>query len=173
MAAKRDLIKSMGSDPPLFAGSRKAPDRRDISLRWLSGTFLTGIASSVLMGFALFAALDGREQLALPGQAMAAVDVATASGQAQKGGRLVASQPRAKPVDRSVMDVSTVVHEGDHDVVRRRPYALFKMSLASNHTTDISYPRFNPLDDRRERQHRPGAGDGHRSDLRRPGGFRR
>ena len=129
----------------MLAGSRKAPDRRDVSLRWLSGTFLTGIASSVLMGFALFAALDGREQLALPGQALAAVDVATASGQAQKGGRLAASEPRAKPVDRSVMDVSTVVHEGDHDVVRRRPYALFKMSLAANHTTDISYPQFNPL----------------------------
>lgn len=145
MTSERDLIEAMGSEPPILAGSRKAPDRRDVSLRWLSGTFLTGIASSALMGFALFAALDGREQLALPGQALAAVDVATASGQAQKGGRLAASQPRAKPVDRSVMEVSTVVHEGDHDVVRRRPYALFKMSLAANHTTDISYPRFNPL----------------------------
>ena len=145
MASNRDLIKAMGSEPPILAGSRKAPDRRDVSLRWLSGTFLTGIASSVLMGFALFAALDGREQLAMPGQALAAVDVATASGQAQKGGRLAASLPRAKPVDRSVMDVSTVVHEGDHDVVRRRPFAVFKMSLAANHATDVSYPKFNPL----------------------------
>ena len=30
------------------------------------GTFLTGVTSSVLMGVALFAALDGREQLATP-----------------------------------------------------------------------------------------------------------
>ena len=145
MASKRDLIEAMGSEPPLLAGGRKAPDRRDVSLRWLSGTFLTGISTTLLMGFALFAALDGREQLALPGQALAAVDVATASGQAQKGGRLAAAQPRAKPVDRSVMEVSTVVHEGDHDVVRRRPFAVFKMSLAANHTTDVAYPKFNPL----------------------------
>ena len=60
-------IAGMGEEPPLIADGRAGPpDRREISARWLSGTFLTGLTSSVLMGVALFAALDGREQLATP-----------------------------------------------------------------------------------------------------------
>ena len=60
-------IADLGNEPPLIADGRSGPpDRREVSARWLSGTFLTGVTSSVLMGVALFAALDGREQLATP-----------------------------------------------------------------------------------------------------------
>ena len=61
-----ETIATLGNEPPLVADGRAAPDRREVSARWLSGTFLTGITSSVLMGVALFAALDGRELLATP-----------------------------------------------------------------------------------------------------------
>ncbi|MDA4631776.1 hypothetical protein NZA98_11760, partial [Escherichia coli] len=68
-----------GNEPPLITdGRRGPPDRREISARWLAGTFLTGITSSVLMGVALFAALDGREQLATPPELMARTIVPTA-----------------------------------------------------------------------------------------------
>ncbi len=66
MMTEKMMIRSFGNEPPLLADGRRAPDRREVSLRWLSGTFLTGITSSVLMGVALFAALDGRQQLAIP-----------------------------------------------------------------------------------------------------------
>lgn len=60
-------VASLGDEPPLVADGRsRTPDRREVSVRWLSGTFLTGLTSSVLMGVALVAALDGREQLATP-----------------------------------------------------------------------------------------------------------
>ena len=75
MPSQTELSRQMGEDEPLLADGRKAPDRREISIRWLSGTFLTGVTSSALMGIALFAALDGREQLAIPGEAFAAVDI--------------------------------------------------------------------------------------------------
>ena len=62
-----EAIAALGNEPPLTADGRSGPpDRREVSARWLSGTFLTGLTSSVLMGVALFAALDGREQLATP-----------------------------------------------------------------------------------------------------------
>ncbi len=62
-----ETIADLGNEPPLIADGRSGPpDRREVSARWLSGTFLTGVTSSVLMGVALFAALDGREQLATP-----------------------------------------------------------------------------------------------------------
>jgi hypothetical protein len=70
-------IAGMGEEPPLIADGRAGPpDRREISARWLSGTFLTGLTSSVLMGVALFAALDGREQLATPPEIARIVAVA-------------------------------------------------------------------------------------------------
>mgnify|MGYP003633935383 CR=1 FL=1 len=142
------LARQMGDQPPLLAGGRKPPDKREISLRWLSGTFMTGITSSLLMGVALFGALEGREQLAIPAEALASVDMdAGASGSVEKGARLIQSVVTAKPVDRAIMEVSTMVRDGDHDVVRRQPFAHVKIALAGNHPAAAakSYPRFDPL----------------------------
>ncbi|OCW58319.1 M23 family metallopeptidase [Hoeflea olei] len=142
------LARQMGDQPPLLAGGRKPPDKREISLRWLSGTFMTGITSSLLMGVALFGALEGREQLAIPAEALAAADLnAAVTGSVEKGSRLVQSVVTAKPVDRAIMEVSTMVRDGDHDVVRRQPFAHVKIALAANHPSAAakSYPHFDPL----------------------------
>lgn len=144
MINARNTIRTLGNEPPLLADGRRAPDRREISLRWLSGTFLTGITSSILMGVALFAALDGRQQLALPAEASASLpeeDAYTAS----RGKRLLGGNVVAMPTDRKILEVSTVVQEGDKEVVRRRPFAHVKMNLAANHVTSEDYPAFDPL----------------------------
>ena len=71
-----EAIAALGNEPPLIADGRSGPpDRREVSARWLSGTFLTGLTSSVLMGVALFAALDGREQLATPPEIASPTDM--------------------------------------------------------------------------------------------------
>ena len=148
MPTEKDFAKEMGEDEPLLADGRKAPDRREISIRWLSGTFLTGITSSTLMGIALFAALDGREQLAIPGEAFAATDIngnAVDAKSAEKGNRLVGTAIAAKPSDKSIVEISTMIHEGDRSVIRSRPFAHVKMSLAANHQAKADYPKFNPL----------------------------
>jgi murein DD-endopeptidase MepM/ murein hydrolase activator NlpD len=148
MPTEIDFAKEMGEDDPLLADGRKAPDRREVSIRWLSGTFLTGITSSALMGIALFAALDGREQLAIPGEAFAATDIngATATAQgAEKGNRLIGTTVAAKPSDRTIVEISTMFHEGDRSVIRSLPFAHVKMALAANHQAKSDYPKFNPL----------------------------
>jgi len=142
------LARQMGDQPPLLAGGRKPPDKREISLRWLSGTFMTGITSSLLMGVALFGAMEGREQLTIPAEALAATDLnAGTLGAVEKGARLVQSIITAKPADRTIMEVSTMVRDGDRDVVRRQPFAHVKIVLAANHpnATAKTYPSFNPL----------------------------
>lgn len=139
------LTRSIGNEAPVLADGRRAPDRREISLRWLSGTFLTGITSSVLMGVALFAALDGRQQLGIPAEAYANVNTDHDDEDVVRGGRLFATTLTAKPTDRAIMDVSTVVRQGDKEVVRRQPFAHVKMALAANHVTSEDYPAFNPL----------------------------
>ena len=148
MPSDEFLARQMGDQPPLLAGGRKPPDKREISLRWLSGTFMTGITSSLLMGVALFGAMEGREQLAIPAEALASTDLGDGSLTAvEKGSRLVQSVITAKPADRSIMEVSTMVRDGDRDVVRRQPFAHVKIALAANHpnASAKSYPKFNPL----------------------------
>src|SRR6218665_4004717 len=145
MTTARSTIRSLGNEAPILADGRRAPDRREISLRWLSGTFLTGITSSVLMGVALFAALDGRQQLGIPAEAYANIRTDADDENVVRGKRLFATNLTAKPTDRAILDVSTVVKDGDKDVVRRQPFAHVKMALAANHVTSENYPPFNPL----------------------------
>lgn len=149
MITDKTMIRSLGNEPPILADGRKAPDRREISLRWLSGTFLTGITSSILMGVALFAALDGRQQLAIPAEAYAAIDPSTRGSQptaaAKRGDRILTPSIVAKPSDRTIMEVSTMTHDGEKEVVRRQPFAHVKMTLAANHQPPENYPSFDPL----------------------------
>lgn len=137
-----------GNEPPLITdGRRGPPDRREISARWLTGTFLTGITSSMLMGVALFAALDGREQLATPPELMARNAMsAPGSSDVTKGARVAATTPIQKNRDRRRLDVSTMFKDGERDVIRTMPFELVHIALADVHNTNRRYPSFNPLD---------------------------
>ncbi len=147
MTDGRELTRLLGSEPALLADGRRAPDRREISFRWLSGTFLTGITSTILMGVALTAALDGRRQLAIPAEAYASLRDDSEDGPlvAKRGGRLVATSIAAKPADKQIMEVSTMIQQGGKEVVRRQPFEHVKMALAAAHSTQESYPAFDAL----------------------------
>jgi len=142
--------RELGDEPPLNGAGRSGPpDRREISARWLSGTFLTGITSSILMGVALFAALDAGNVVLRASQAATPPrgDIAgTASGEATKTGRLVASRVLASTSDRRRMEISTLQREDDVDIVRTVPFVHVDMALAAGHSTDRDYPAFDPLE---------------------------
>lgn len=140
-------IADLGNEAPLVADGRSGPpDRREVSARWLSGTFLTGLTSSVLMGVALFAALDGREKLATPPEIANLVEMRANddSGQDAKASRI--SQPRqvVRAKDRRRLEVSTVSRVGDRDVVTSMPVMQVKMPLAAGYKTNRSYPPYDP-----------------------------
>src|SRR5262245_4585216 len=141
-------IAALGNEPPLSADGRSGPpDKREISARWLSGTFLTGVTSSILMGVALIAALDGRQQLATPPEIMkltAATDQGE-SGEEAKDDRLAAPRQVARAKDRRRMEVPTTTKEGDHEIVRNMPFVEIKMALAAGHKTTRKYPPFDPF----------------------------
>jgi murein DD-endopeptidase MepM/ murein hydrolase activator NlpD len=143
-----ETIAALGNEPPLIADGRSGPpDRREVSARWLSGTFLTGVTSSVLMGVALFAALDGREQLATPPEIAKLVDMNNdgEAGERAKTGRPTPLRQIARAKDRRRMEVSTVIKDGDRDVIRTVPFVQVKMALAAGHNTTRNYPPFDPL----------------------------
>jgi len=101
------------------------------------------------MGVALFAALDGRQQLAIPAEAYAMLGPhgrpAQVASVAKRGERITEPNIVAKPADKKILEVSTMIHDGEQEVVRRQPFAHVKMALAANHVTSEDYPRFDPL----------------------------
>ena len=142
------IVEALGNADPILAGDRRQPpDRREVSVRWLSGTFLTGLTSTLLMSVALSAALEGRQQLATPPEILVADEMAPEGGRAgeSKTGRLALARPAPKANDRKRMEVSTMVRAGDSNVVRMVPFVEVSMALAAGHTTDRSYPKFDPL----------------------------
>ncbi|MEW5424825.1 M23 family metallopeptidase [Amorphus sp. 3PC139-8] len=137
----------LGEDPPLVVGPSgpEAFGRRAVSVRWLAGTVLTGITSTVLMGGALIGALDGRYSITLPASAhVATLGDATGVGPAAKGDRM---RPTAEEIsNKQIIEVSTVTHLGNRNLIKKQPYALVTASLVTR-TSDIvdDIPPFNPL----------------------------
>ncbi|HEY4191003.1 MAG TPA: M23 family metallopeptidase [Mesorhizobium sp.] len=144
----QEAIAELGNQPPLIADGRSGPpDRREVSARWLSGTFLTGLTSSVLMGVALVAALDGRQQLATPPEIAELISLAKGgeAGEGAKTLRLVPLRQIARAKDRRRMEISMVTKVGDRDVIHTVPFVQIKMNLAAGHTTTRPYPAFDPM----------------------------
>lgn len=142
----------VGDLAPLNGGASRAHlHRRQISVRWLSGSFLTGVASVLLMGGALYAALDGRQHLARPAQAYQktsdANDIPASAGlqPVQKGARPSASRIETERPDSAIMMVSTISHEGEEDVVKLKPFMHVSTPLAVVPKREFEYPRFDPL----------------------------
>lgn len=140
-----DLV---GDEPAIADNGRRTPDKREVSLRWLTGTFLTGLTSTTLMGAALFAALDGKQFLATPPEvALQSTADDRGANDTIKSARLVTASARAAapPSDRRRMSVSTITRTSEADVVRTKPFEHLSISLAAAWPTDIEYPPFNPL----------------------------
>ena len=148
MSESERILAELGDEPPLVADGRGRLYRRDVSARWLSGTFLTGVTSGILLGVALFATLDGREQLATPPEITNLNDIAPGDKEADnaKVDRIARPFAVSSARGRRRMEVSTVIRSGDRDLVRTLPFVHLRMALAAGHTTDRRYPRFNPLD---------------------------
>ncbi|MEO0635621.1 MAG: M23 family metallopeptidase [Pseudomonadota bacterium] len=142
------------------AGTRRRPDRRQLSLRWFAGVLLTGFCSLGLMGGALAVAFNGQQQLAQLPRELARnltglVDRQDQSGEIAgadlegKGDRVLpqvaASTVQAGPDDKRVLSVATVVQQGDADVIKTRDFVHISAPLAVGPVPDIEYPSFNPL----------------------------
>lgn len=147
MVRNRSLRIDPGDEPAIVAAGSRRPDRRQISTRWLIGAILTGMTSCTLMGVALFAALDGREQLATPpellGQDEMPVKIVNTGN--IKGDRLIATRPRKTFDDKRRLELSTVQKVGEREVVRSQAFELVNIVLAEEQQQVFDYPKFNAL----------------------------
>ncbi|MBO0904985.1 M23 family metallopeptidase [Jiella sonneratiae] len=138
------LSSALGNEPALVADGRRRPDKRQVSARWLTGTLLTGLTSTALMGIALSAALDGHRGASRPAIAASAAAATPDDETIVKGERVVAT---ALPVARSrqIMELSTLTRKGDREVLRTLPFGYVNMLLAARYPATADYPGFDPM----------------------------
>ena len=137
--------QSLGELPAISGDHRnRKPDRRQVSIRWLASSILVGLTSLFLMGGALFATLDGREELTLPAVAYDKSFMGVSATGLLKGDR-PGSSINVAPAVSNVMMVSTVSREGDSNVITVRPFMHIRAPLAIAPKANLKYPSFNAL----------------------------
>jgi murein DD-endopeptidase MepM/ murein hydrolase activator NlpD len=136
----------LGNAPPLSVDGnlRRDFDRRRVSVRWLSGTILTGLCGAALMGGAVFAALDGEAHFAANPERVEPMRGALAGrATARKSDRL----PPVAEINsaRHMIRVTTMTKVGEREVPRVRPFVKISSNLALS-ATELSakIPPFNP-----------------------------
>ena len=144
-AAQIDL----GVEPAIEADGRRhsEEERRIVSVRWLCGTVLTGLAGAALIGAAIYASLGHHKNFAEIPEAAVQPRREVSSGEAinpLKGDRLV------KAVDivaaKQTYKAPTTITVGDREVVRVRSFTRVSTNLTVTPTgfaEDV--PKFNPL----------------------------
>jgi murein DD-endopeptidase MepM/ murein hydrolase activator NlpD len=121
------------------------PDGKRVSLRWLSGTILTGLAGALLLSSAVFAALDHQSNFAqAPTPAQPPRKDADSGINPRKGDRLV------KSIDivaaRQTYRAPVTVKVGDKEVARTHSFTHIQTTLltaSAGYGDDV--PPFNPL----------------------------
>jgi murein DD-endopeptidase MepM/ murein hydrolase activator NlpD len=142
--ARRGVIE-LGDEPPLASGKTDVEHlRRSVSLRWLSGTILTGLSSSFLIGGALLAAIDSRHQFVTPASAAILTQSTGTSDFAGKGDRI--QQLVVAPASRQLLQVSTITRQDDRDLIRLRPFARISAGLSMPSEAEAAaIPAYDPL----------------------------
>ena len=143
----------LGNEAPLSVDGENTGliDRRRVSVRWFSGTILTGLCGAALMSGAVFAALDGETNFAtVPERVEAAMRPPAGATEriansARKNDRL--PPPGEANAARQVIRVSTTTRgSGNREIVRVRPFIRIAGNLSlSVSQLSANIPPFNAL----------------------------
>ncbi len=141
-------LPDLGLEPAIeTASGRHWPldGRRRVSLRWLCGTVLTGLAGAALITAATYAALDRQSNFAeAPLPALPSHKEASSGINPQKGDRLVKSIDIV--ADKQTFKAPTTIKMGDKEVVKVHSFTHIETNLLSTSAgfaDDV--PVFNPL----------------------------
>ncbi len=145
-----EMTVSLGDEDPLvvYDNRNALPDRRRVSVRWLTGTVLTGLTSVVLMGGALMAALDGQYSVSaatVPASAPRSPDIDNIRSSGTKGDKI--SKSATEYANKQIIPVNVVTKVGEREHIKVRDYTLITSSLATRKNTNLApqIPSFNPL----------------------------
>ena len=145
--ASGDAVQ-LGLEPPIEMAPRKHAtfDRRQVSLRWLCGTVLTGIAGGALIASAIYAALD-REASPVQAPEYSVVDTDGAGAgddDLRKADRLVKSADIV--AEKQTFQAPVTLTIGNKQVIRTEQFTRVSttLTLAPTGLAD-QVPDFNPI----------------------------
>ncbi|OPB30153.1 M23 family metallopeptidase [Bartonella sp. WD12.1] len=123
---------------------RLKPGLRQVSLRWLIGTILTGLASYILMAIALFTALEGQQQLITPLQWFN-VDADIPDFDRNKSDRIAPTRVRQSFDSKRQFELSILQNKGDAKIIETQKFEWIRMALAEERPYQYTYPQFDAL----------------------------
>ncbi|WP_324617457.1 M23 family metallopeptidase [Microvirga alba] len=143
----------LGHEPPLNTNGGAAPevDRRDVNLRWLGASVLTGLTGAALIGASIYIALEGAttsvsqpERATVNAARSSDVSEDRTTNVARKGDRLNRAENTvsAKQSFRAPM----TIRNGDREAIKVRQFVRVATNLSlttGTYATDI--PPFNPM----------------------------
>ncbi len=142
----------LGHQAPLNAegGAARQIDRRDINLRWLGASVLTGLTGAALIGASIYIALEGATVSALPPERVT-VDAVRIPEGTDKPASAVRKADRLNRSDTTVsakqsFKAPMTIRTGDRETIRLRQFVRVATNLsltAGTYASDI--PPFNPL----------------------------
>ena len=142
--SRKPRAVELGDEPPIMMGDADPSrySRRGVSLRWLFGAVVTAITSTALMGGALVAALDGRYVVSAQAAPLSDATIQPRTARkSQKGDRV---RPSFEAVSsRRVIEIATVVRQGEERLIAKRPYVMVNASLVLDSKDIGDVPDFN------------------------------
>ena len=168
-AARRPANLPRGVEPPLnlLGANARQIDRRDVNLRWLCASALTGITGALLIGAAIHVSLQGDVSLAAISDRPALIarpqqPAEEAGISARKGDRLVRNLMIASA--KQSFRTPVTVRLGDREIIKVKPFVRIASALSMQtgvFATEI--PRFDPMkfvsDEPQERAPDPGTAE--------------
>jgi len=168
-AAAQDVRSHTGTEAPLDLLGPDAPrlDRREVNLRWLCASTLTGLTGAGLIGAAIHVSFQSDISFAaIPERAAVVVKPAPSDDDialARKGDRLVRNLMIASA--KQSFRAPVTVRLADREIIKVRPFV--RVSTALSMTTGVfaaEMPKFDPMkftsDEPAERAPEPGISEG-------------
>ncbi|WP_243369714.1 M23 family metallopeptidase [Microvirga solisilvae] len=157
-ASRREVLRlpsgvELSHEPALSANGAAAPevDKREINLRWLGASILTGLTGAVLVGASIHVAIEGAttsvqppEWAALSTSPRASQDDDKTTNVARKADRLNKTEMTASA--KQSFKAAMTIRNGDREAIKVRQFVRVATNLSmttGTYATDI--PAFNPM----------------------------
>jgi len=143
----------LGHEPPLngSGGTASEVDKREVNLRWLGASVLTGVTGAALIGASIYITFEGAsisalppERAALSGRAPSAKDEERATNVARKADRLNMTENTVSA--RQSFKAPMTIRNGEREAIKVRQFVRVATNLSlTSGTYAADIPPFNPL----------------------------
>ena len=157
-ASRREALRltsgvELGHEPALNANGASAPeiDKREINLRWLGASILTGVTGAVLIGASIHISIEGAttsvqapERAAVTAYPRPDQDNERTTNAARKGDRLNMTELMASA--KQSFKAPMTIRNGDREAIKVRQFVKIATNLSlSTGTYASDIPSFNPM----------------------------